>query len=396
MVFSLLCLSFLPLFWLVSVGSVYAQTPEPPTPTPTYEPLFKTSTPQPTINTACPTGTPVGWGTVTPSADWSNQCSACKPLPVWPTSTALPCYCGTPSVLNPTPNPALCSCLSSLLTGTPAPTITPTITPTPGIQAFEWNITTPAYHLANPLGSYAVPETAYFGYWPTCPSGSNVVGINIDIDLWAGTYSGYPTVSYLNQADNKDYQYYYYSAANKKHSLQAYRYEGFYSAPAGYTAIKYSTYSQTNFNGDNFIVRIFNSSARDMHATINRLSTLCYGVPPAPTPTPASTQQSGYCAVVNGNGQNQAPLDLGWELPSPYVGPSTCWSFGNWTIGLSWISSLGELVDVEVPDSVSLPGWNICAKPIYFGHLQLFDMSVDLDVLASAVAAIALLMWVRR
>jgi hypothetical protein len=66
-------------------------TPEPnltDTPTPTFEPMVKTSTPRPTEDNTCPGYQPIGWGQITPDPRWLDNCRNCitpTVSDIWPT-----------------------------------------------------------------------------------------------------------------------------------------------------------------------------------------------------------------------------------------------------------------------------------------------------------------------
>jgi len=108
--FILVCLFVLVVLasFLLSPDSVLAAVVRQATMTAT-----NTTVPTPTsqFGVVCPVGTPIGWGTFTPSALWNLTCSSCLTPTAYPTNTA------EPSV-TPTYNG----------TGTPNPTIT--VTPT--------------------------------------------------------------------------------------------------------------------------------------------------------------------------------------------------------------------------------------------------------------------------
>lgn len=108
-VFFAMAFAFLP---VSALGAMAA------TPSPTFIPPSITPTP---YLYDCPVGTPLGWGTYTPSPLWLSTCGSCASLP---TSTLEPT--GT---LNPL------TATAQYLTGTPTPTTTGTPTGTPEILA---------------------------------------------------------------------------------------------------------------------------------------------------------------------------------------------------------------------------------------------------------------------
>lgn len=107
------------------------------TPYPTLTPIGATTTPYNLItpvNFNCPAGTPVGFGTVTPSIDWQYACGHC-----YPTSTPPPFYTST---IGPTHTPALRTstptCEGECPTLTPTVTVSPTSTPVYDLFGSVW------------------------------------------------------------------------------------------------------------------------------------------------------------------------------------------------------------------------------------------------------------------
>ena len=74
--FLCLLLSCLP-FATKASGALARSLLQEATPSATLEPLFKTPTNLPVLNTECPLVTPYGYGTVTPNVLWSAQCEHC-------------------------------------------------------------------------------------------------------------------------------------------------------------------------------------------------------------------------------------------------------------------------------------------------------------------------------
>lgn len=160
--YSLVLLSFL-LLSGISFGSANAaaelqevtNTPVPPTAT--LEPLFKTPTMAPTLDTACPGAMPSNWGTSTPGPLWLAQCYGCM-------LTLTPQVTGTPAPVSTFWIPvtqtiiagtvAACQTVSPggedcYLTLTPGPTGTATPTAgTPGLPTCSVSTATPLFSTA--------------------------------------------------------------------------------------------------------------------------------------------------------------------------------------------------------------------------------------------------------
>jgi hypothetical protein len=104
-----------------------------------------------------------------------------------------------------------------------------------------------------------------------------------------------------------------------------------------------------------------------------------------PLPTAQPTPGSGYCENID-DGTVEIP-----EFPFMfYTGQSTCLSIGGWTISLTWL----QVFFPQVPEAVTLPGIEFCFLPIIFGDLQIFGLSISLDLLAQAMAAVLLFRFV--
>jgi hypothetical protein len=104
------------------------------------------------------------------------------------------------------------------------------------------------------------------------------------------------------------------------------------------------------------------------------------------TPTPGLS----YCAVVDGTVSSSVDMS---GLPNIMLGPAQCISFGPYTIGLSalnWLPGLSGITDI------SLPQTQICFREIYFGSVNLFGVSINLDLISSVITGILALRWLFR
>lgn len=331
-------------------GGALAQTTTPPSQT-------LTATPPP--GGACPVNTPMS----TPlDPSWAAGCSACIPTPT-PAGTRLPTF------VFPTANLTPQGSVTPTITGTIYPTNTPTRTPTPGVQAYEYDIRYPEWYARNDLGGYSYTADMTYNYWPTCPSGSNLVGINVDFD-WDVVYpSGYPSFSWWNQPLGKGWGSTYYSFYNYRYSIQAYRYEGYYTVPAGYTPTRLTADASTNFNGQNWIFHFFNNAAgTGMQATIHRLSSLCYGVPPAATPTPTITPQYGACNEYEYLDDDPIASIDGAVI----VSDGTCYSL-----------LASQTIDIPGSDTdISIPGLRLCPAWVTLPTFGIFGITIPSSIFA--------------
>jgi hypothetical protein len=432
----LLSFGFLLFFSLLSgTRIVYADTP-----TPTWLPLYVTPTPAPTNDLGCRAGgaKPEGWGTVTPDVGWAYICRNCisTPTPVKPTT--LPCFCatsiasglgglfystdvplltGTPAVTGTPKLCGACSCHNScsmlwtatpiINTSTPTPTFTPTATP--GLDWFSWGS---AYALAtvngqdnSGAGAFADGTKLYSNDICGAPNSIGAVAVKNSFTCTAGncSYFGHNT-SYIN---TNRYDGKVMSADNAAGN----NYNQIASAPAGLASM--ASLMASSLGATRIGIELPQGAYFDWvqprahsyaywgaagHDDVEIIAVVCHNrmvvKTPTPGPSPTPGPGLGYCSNVNGTAQNKA-TDLGITLPGVLVGPGTCNTYGGYTIGLSWVSAIGELVGVSVPASIGMPGITLCVKPVRFDNLNIFNMTIDLNLLAQILAAVALVFWIR-
>jgi hypothetical protein len=372
-------LSFLAFTFLLTLSPYFVTgaNAQEETPTPTYEPLFVTGTAIPDVDYSCPPDgeLPDGWMTVTPDAYWEFQCGICTGGWISATMTTVP----TMTTIPPnTPGP-----------GTPTWTPEPATTPTPTVAA------TPSGEIDFYFGDLIVMEV--FDPNPST-SGQRTVDtfetFTTENDLM-GVY--YTLVSSNQDWGQTNFSPYEENGSAKlfnccsrvgigtsKFIINSVTVEGVYGnrfdacealdpdalcggnaniqLPGVFTGVKFWT---TGPNNDDI-------------STVIHVKPVYFGVEPAdePTPTPEPTLSptpGGYCGSVK---PEDGPAELGVSLPSPMVGPMTCY-------GIPYI---------DIPDvfglNLEFPGMEVCFRPLIFGELQILDIFIDMDWLLSIIAGI--------
>jgi len=312
-------------------------------------------------NLDCPTGTPVGWGTVTPDPGWLVMCEQCIPQTALPTSTPRPS----------TPDPSV--------TGTPAtatPTATLEVTPTPsghltglscgwvegsgstceasedGARLYIYVPYQDVYGTTNEMHFIIGPELVghqiYITYFFETTYG-NSCGFGLNYPWWrtelGRTTAGLDTwVS--DHANAGDYYFWTQDEVSTVYSpggafLKTWMISGW---PCSYM------------------------SDMGAHAIITTY-------PTAVTPTPTPAVSSGYCGSV------QSTQDLfGWDGID--FGASACFDIGPY----SGISILGW-------DFAATPHLaHLCAQDVSLGTVTIFGVSLSLQVIAYVLG----IAWVVR
>ena len=354
-------------------------TPAPtstPEPTATWEPLYKTPTPAPTKDTACCEGTPIGWGSCTPAAEWLVNCNQCAPVP---TSEYFGEY---------TPWPTL----------TPYPTMTPYASSTPGGPTLTPGPTAePDYF----VGAVQMPSATcvkggewsarcYFLVEHESYAGSEIVGAVFDmckessgcgeINAW-GPGQALPDFwndgvwdhSYQHQCPSVGTR----CTGNADACEQLYPGEPYTpDMPIGGTD-----------PGDDMLIGWLASSNACSYFDVYDVRLIYYGAPgptstPAPTgvptplptgtPTVTSTPVSGTycCSLVCDSGEDPSA----GILPIIRVGVGTCATF--------------DPVDLSVIGLGTLPGFELCLTPIRFGSVGILGVSISLDFLSIVLAGL--------
>jgi hypothetical protein len=210
------------------VNNVYADdgtdTPMPEqTQTATWEPLFRTSTPAPTVDYSCPTGQPSGWGEVTPDVIWSAYCGNCiKPN----TPVPLPgseCFCATQTAIASSSiginavDPGDDSGASDCMCGT-SPQVTPTYTGqryySVDASYFDVDITVPA----NNTNTMAIVSSQFsYPQDDSCPVGGQV-GITYEVQEITTDTSQNATLGMVDWKNQKG-TIYYTNETSLKHGI---------------------------------------------------------------------------------------------------------------------------------------------------------------------------------
>lgn len=427
--FSALFISLLIFLPILGINSVYAQDP---TFTPTWQPLFPTSTPRPTINSICPEGQPIGWGTVTPSFKWNQYCSNCIIYPTadWsniPTVDLDPFefwhggYCSSNEEVDgcqTRDNSGLeCWCPLEYLypDGTPTPTGLynpyPNGTPTPQtsnnyylgqkitLGSITWNYLNKAGFITKSVGTY--PS------WNECGAGYQVgryVLYDYSFDWVAGD-----TALDSSFWDNMQY----YDGTNIRYMYWAR--DHYISIPGVGTVDNVVIGTMLTDNGvfyNGFGRRVVNGSSRtdwyraDYKSNLTRgvidYHPICYGIAPTATPyptpqmTPTINTGADYCAEVEAEPSTEEE-EIGISLPTPIYGEGQCVIIGNFSIDLGWLSSIfPTLFTYGVPDELGVPGFQICVRPISFGNINLFGLLVNVDYFILVGSLVMVLRWILR
>ncbi len=351
---------------LIQANPAFAQTETPVQ----WEPLFPTRTPAPPVVYDCPEDDPLGWGTVTPDADWLLQCGSCAQS-AYPT---VDYGIGTPGWTPVSPFP----------THTP----TPVATATAYVGNFTgWYITAcsncgltlPYYwtmsqgavtgYLSNPS------DQVSFASQQKCGGIGTNCGVNDKATYITMTCSGNWVSSWPLDAP------YGYFEIKSRYTLVDSVTVPCGGGLSGGCSITYSDVLPAAWLDDGRIAPVFNIQNNGSKIGGNYYCTYQYDIQPLtqPTPTVAPTSDS-YCNVVN-NGQPHEEDDPNAMLPIPYVGLGTCAGIPAFSVG-----PIGE----AIPE-LTFPGMQICFLPIQFGDIDLYGLTIDLDYLALAMAAIALL-----
>lgn len=325
------------------------------TPSPTFIPPSVTPT---SIAFACPVGTPLGYGTYTPSPLWNATCGACASLP---TSTVVPTLTIPPLTLT-----------SAWLTATSTPTrtptsIPPTITPTPS------------------GGSFQVSECR-LGSFLTSPTGSLVSNPAIGVTTYTATCSG--TASATNSSTsgggNLNIKFQTDRGIIGGNTTWYYDIVGTYTG-SGYECVADGTVgacsgSITVSSGHD---PVFVYRARDDGPYVGTISANVFmtvstspiNATPAPTATPTTIPYiPTYCSSVTPTYD-----DFGFDLFIEDGDPFCEMGWDEW----------------EITDDVYLPAVQICLQPVLFGVVRLFAIDFEMGTYGLVAAAAYFLRWLR-
>lgn len=417
---------------LIFVTSVQAQEP---TITPTWEPIFKSPTPRPTLNPACPDGQPEGWLTVTPSSRWLMNCEQCiiRPTADWSNIEFTPLaeeyvshlgFCTTEEEEEGCYNDNVSGGVGCICLG--YPTTTPTLssyvpypngTPTPitTSRMYKIKLNDIDFDYVQVQGGTPVNYST-----SSCPNNDIFMGWAIDAQftLYDGG-QGYSQMRF-NLADvvdgGGDYIYReYFSGTKNWNKCFSASYGGQSTVQIGGvnyhpcenlfpTFEVFQSYGYINLYGGGATKPLTSFSAYRQRAVGNGvLYGMCFGVnEPTATPMPTlnvtATADTGsdYCNVVEAKPAYLAD-QIGIELPIPRAGVGQCTQIAGWEIGIGWLESiLPNLFNFTVPEYIGVPGFILCVHPFTFGTINLLGVLLDMDVLLLLVAYIAVVRWLMR
>jgi hypothetical protein len=408
---------FLSTFWLLFANSpVYAQEP---TPTPqTWQPLFSTPTPAGSKNYVCPGSQPVGWGTVTPDPTWLLFCAQCiTPTPAQlqatPTQQNTPSVCGfgTPEATRPavtgTPDPwqDFCGdcdypdCESYYPTPDP---LAPTAEPTPQVKHLYLSPARYGYwshSYVDASGSFYWPSSTTFGVLDKANCGGD--------DLTAAYYTSWQvtTTDLAGDLAGSIGTYFgeikFWGSGSWTRGVcwdKAYSYnlDGYPNGGWGRACEDLGLSVQTEFNNNNVndgsVAAKYNWYQRSAGTVAYTQYRVCWGdeegvYPADPTPTP---DPNDFCSEVLPNVQSEDYF--GQMLPVIQTGVPWCGlSLPTITMPLDWLSNVGQLINIDLPEGIYIPGIEICFVPIEFGTLYILGVAVDLDWMSFIVGLVAAL-----
>lgn len=338
-------------------GVISAQS-ETPTPTATFIPPTPSPTP---IDLACPVGTPVGYGTYTPSPLWNLSCGGCAV----PSVTASPIPTGTPNAL-----------------GTPAPTFTPTIAPTLFVHTTPTTVGATIYHdLVNQpawaSGSYYNCQNYYNGIVcsffisRTSTSSSSVAQTAMRIS-WNKTGTA-QNIFYQIDAIASDVYWYTHPLITSNPTTPSMGLQRWStgSQPATGTGQWVSFSGMSAWPVANGYVDIAMSTNPLSTATFQgtiyiQPQTIVATPQPVPTATNVPYNPNSYCGSV-------VPVldDFGFDLFAPVGEPNCAIGWDGFTIGET---------------EYGIPAVQICLVPSNFGVIRMFGRDFPIGDIALAVA----------
>lgn len=369
---SLFGLLLLSLLVFGSSQAAFAQA----TATATWVPLWTTPTPEPTLNNDCGEQ-PSDWGQVTPNPLWYVNCGQCElawstPAPVW------------------TSNPTL----DAILTGTPG---TPSVSSTPA------------------PGATSTPDPAA-DWWLEYPVNSGVFYKGFSMS-YSGNSQGF-TGSYriVNRAPNPvSSQFLIYHDMTDQlswaNSGWTYTFDRFFRINStniivvpgviyGSQGVSMQTNPPYGFSkfwgyaGETVTLNVGGFCATGCTNVNHSFSVNVYLEEfLQPTATPAPTQYVTNCSGdLEEYGGGEGGSGSG-ELPVIRIGTSVCpISMQSIVIDMSAIN----LVTGLQIGNVTVPGFSICFTPIQFGILRIFDIEIDIDLIALMLSSVTALYFMVR
>lgn len=353
-------------------------TPEPPTPTATYQSLMDLQ------------GTPVpedyscsdyilGLGVKTPSSRWMMYCSNClRDVEYSLTATA------KPTQPEQTKTPTATYYPGETRTPTPPPTQPPQEPTLYASEIFEY-VYTKTEGQTYTYFDLPIDQASTFKrflFVKTYPNSNHAEGTNIYIgntNFWKLLTKAGEDAVYIDHWNNDPLpDDFYLPVANNFLS----------STGTIATTIRYVGYDSLPISQ----IKIYDPDGLTGETAVLHYQIIYYGIPPyQPTPTPQPTATyvpGGYCSEIEEEGEEEELFNM----PNFLVGEATCHTFQGHTIDFS---SVNWLPGVNIP-TVEMPGIEICIMGIYFGNLDILGYEINLDTLAGIVGSIAILRWFMR
>lgn len=353
----------------------------------TWESLYKTPTVQPTVLNLC-NGQPVGWGVVTPDPYWLMNCNQCV--------TRTPSSSIPGLTLFPTNTPIVTGTINPTSTVQPSSTNTPAITNTP-VPNHYWTSDWQSVGFTGTIQTCGTVNLTYVysQFNRVIPAGSNDLRAIITEGYVSSTYLGYLGFDMLNTDTTSPLVF---RTANKRSivgtagTTQTLCFE---SVSGACTFAGLSNSMTLTFNQANTLFKIYAAKAQGCpwQYSFPRIKYVYYGTgdtPPTPTPvptfTPVPTSQSQCNVVLPERVVN--PFDV---LPNILIGPSECTQIGGGSIDLGFISNISWLSDWGIPEYITIPGFFLCTASIDLGVVHIFNLAIDLDIMAFVMAGVAII-----
>lgn len=369
---------------------VYAQDD---TPTPTDENLYNTPTLAPTGYYGCSGTQPSGMYTVTPDPYWSFKCDQCvtkTPYYVFPTSQFPFNTTVTPTIIPSTP------------------TVSPTPTSSFAIPSItRSNETTP--QLQNQLFSFNISQLSWspgskwgVSGWNNSSSGHHKIGLVLNTEIFLRLQPG----GYINAYNFKVINYGQLNfTICERGGINCTSVPGgsggVYLIPS--TQFPESTlvtiykeyeieYDAVTNSGADWKLEFFAQSAKNEPYGYENSQFLWQwgGLTPLGTPTP--TPVVGYCDTVVPVGGGIGDEEI-FNLPIFTIGWARCVNFGGWNISVEWFNTF---FNTGWSNDVTVPGFQICIRPLHFGNLTILGLVISLDFFASIMAGVLLLRFILR
>jgi len=316
-----------------------------------------TTVPTPTsqFGQVCPVGTPIGWGTFTPSALWNLTCSSCLTPTAYPTNTIFPTATGT---IYPTAT----GTIYPTATATPLFTATISCGDTVGcIQIDDNTIDLHSSGVSSMDGSELTGDYNSYTFYLSEPS--NIYGylvVDDDYQVWHAGQTWDGTLDLSHHFDNI-----FYTIPSRT--------EGFCEGCAARVANQgeyYFTYEETEIIANIHISyhdypslwNAYRFTPAHLYVSVNP----AFEIGPTPTPTVSGTPyvDDSYCGSIN-----DLP-SFGWDLIIEDGPPNCDFGWDEFTVG-----------------TYTVPAVQICLQPVQVGVITLFGTVFEMGVFFLAAGA---------